>query len=75
MTWSGSTRAALTDQAVYPPLESGGLRTWVAVGGTRMVVRAGTRLPCAIWRSDELSYVELTTPPVGHRAGRVTCTC
>jgi probable LLM family oxidoreductase len=41
VTWSGATRAALTDQTVYPPLASDGLRTWVAVGGTpQSVVRA-----------------------------------
>ena len=41
VTWSGQTRAALTDQAVYPPTESGSLRTWVAVGGSpESVVRA-----------------------------------
>jgi probable LLM family oxidoreductase len=41
VTWSGATRAALADQMVYPPLASGGLRTWVAVGGTpQSVVRA-----------------------------------
>jgi probable LLM family oxidoreductase len=41
VTWSGTTRASLTDQSVYPPLESGSLRTWIAVGGTpQSVVRA-----------------------------------
>jgi probable LLM family oxidoreductase len=41
VTWSGETRAALHDQKVYPPLESGALRTWIAVGGTpESVVRA-----------------------------------
>jgi probable LLM family oxidoreductase len=41
VTWSGQTRAALTDQLVYPPTESGSLRTWVAVGGSpESVVRA-----------------------------------
>src|SRR3954454_11134780 len=34
VTWSGQTRAALTDQMVYPPTESGSLQTWVAVGGS-----------------------------------------
>jgi probable LLM family oxidoreductase len=39
--WSGRTRAALTGQVVYPPLEQGPLRTWVGVGGTpQSVVRA-----------------------------------
>jgi alkanesulfonate monooxygenase SsuD/methylene tetrahydromethanopterin reductase-like flavin-dependent oxidoreductase (luciferase family) len=41
VTWSGHTRAALTDQMVYPPTESGSLMTWVAVGGSpESVVRA-----------------------------------
>src|SRR3712207_6706392 len=41
VTWSGHTRAALTDQTVYPPTESGSLTTWVAVGGSpESVVRA-----------------------------------
>ncbi len=41
VTWSGTTRAPLHEQKVYPPTESGGLRTWIAVGGTpQSVVRA-----------------------------------
>jgi probable LLM family oxidoreductase len=41
VTWSGRTRAALRDQRVYPPIESGRLRTWVGVGGSpESVVRA-----------------------------------
>src|SRR5687768_5160228 len=41
VTWSGQTRAALTDKLVYPPTESGKLTTWVAVGGSpESVVRA-----------------------------------
>src|SRR3954463_2396957 len=41
VTWSGQTRAALTDQMVYPPTETGSLMTWVAVGGSPdSVVRA-----------------------------------
>lgn len=34
VTWTGRTRAPLTDQHVYPPIEHGGLRTWVGVGGS-----------------------------------------
>ncbi|MCU1477746.1 MAG: luciferase [Subtercola sp.] len=34
VTWSGTTRAALTDQSGYPKTESGALRTWVGVGGS-----------------------------------------
>jgi probable LLM family oxidoreductase len=41
VTWSGTTRSGLTDQRVYPPLESGPLKTWVGVGGSpESVVRA-----------------------------------
>jgi probable LLM family oxidoreductase len=41
VTWSGTTRAPLTDQTVYPPTASGSLPTWIAVGGTpESVVRA-----------------------------------
>lgn len=40
VTWSGRTRAALTDQEVFPKTENG-LRAWVGVGGTpESVVRA-----------------------------------
>ncbi|MFZ0608829.1 MAG: LLM class flavin-dependent oxidoreductase [Xanthobacteraceae bacterium] len=41
VTWQGTTRAALNDQSVYPPIETGTLRTWVGVGGSpESVVRA-----------------------------------
>ncbi|GAA3587614.1 LLM class flavin-dependent oxidoreductase [Klugiella xanthotipulae] len=41
VTWSGEHRASLTDQMVYPLLESGSLRTWVGVGGSpQSVIRA-----------------------------------
>ncbi|HVW03842.1 MAG TPA: LLM class flavin-dependent oxidoreductase [Vicinamibacterales bacterium] len=41
VTWSGRTRSALKDQAIYPPVEHGRLRTWVGVGGSpESVVRA-----------------------------------
>jgi len=41
VTWSGRLRAPLDGQVVYPPLETGGLRTWIAVGGSpESVVRA-----------------------------------
>jgi probable LLM family oxidoreductase len=40
VTWSGTTRAALDEQAVFPRTE-GGLTTWVGVGGSpQSVVRA-----------------------------------
>jgi len=41
VTWSGSTRAPLVGQTMYPPIERGTLRTWVGVGGSpESVVRA-----------------------------------
>src|SRR5688572_9143776 len=41
VTWSGKTRPALEDQIVYPPIETGPLRTWVGVGGSpESVIRA-----------------------------------
>jgi probable LLM family oxidoreductase len=41
VTWSGRLRAPLENQIVYPPAETGTLRTWVAVGGSpESVVRA-----------------------------------
>jgi probable LLM family oxidoreductase len=43
VTWSGTTRSALTDQQIYPPLERGGLRTWVGVGGSPESVRRAAR--------------------------------
>lgn len=41
VTWSGTTRAPLEVQRVYPPVERPPLRTWVGVGGSpESVVRA-----------------------------------
>ncbi len=41
VTWSGSLRAPLTDQGVYPHTEGGRIPTWVGVGGSpESVVRA-----------------------------------
>ncbi|TDE94898.1 LLM class flavin-dependent oxidoreductase [Occultella glacieicola] len=41
VTWSGTVRAALSEQTVYPPTASGALRTWLGVGGSpQSVVRA-----------------------------------
>ena len=41
VTWSGTTRAPLNGQRVYPPVENGLLKTWVGVGGSpESVVRA-----------------------------------
>jgi probable LLM family oxidoreductase len=41
ITWQGQTRAALTDQEIYPKTEGGSIPTWVGVGGSpESVVRA-----------------------------------
>ena len=41
VTWSGSMRAPLHDQRVYPPTELGRVPAWIGVGGTpESVVRA-----------------------------------
>jgi probable LLM family oxidoreductase len=32
VTWRGTTRSALTNQRVFPPIEKGRLRTWIGVG-------------------------------------------
>ena len=41
VTWSGSTRAPLSEQEVFPSTASGTLKTWVGVGGSPgSVVRA-----------------------------------
>ncbi len=41
VTWSGTTRPALTDQSVFPHTDSGALKTWLGVGGSpESVVRA-----------------------------------
>ena len=41
VTWSGRTRAKLSNVTAYPPIESGTLKTWIAVGGTpQSVARA-----------------------------------
>jgi probable LLM family oxidoreductase len=41
VTWRGHTRAPLTDQRVFPPVEAGSLKTWVGVGGSpESVIRA-----------------------------------
>lgn len=41
VTWSGRTRAPLSNQRVFPPIENGTLRTWIGVGGSpESVVRA-----------------------------------
>jgi probable LLM family oxidoreductase len=66
VTWSGLTRSALTNQTVYPQVETGCLRTWVGVGGSpESVVRAarhGLPLTLAVIGGSArrfLTYVDL----------------
>ncbi|MPY91728.1 MAG: LLM class flavin-dependent oxidoreductase [Acidimicrobiia bacterium] len=70
VTWSGRTRAALEDQAVYPPTASGSLRTWVGVGGSpESVIRAarhGLPLMLAIIGGEPRSFAPLVD--LYHRA-------
>src|SRR5271168_1310966 len=41
VTWEGTTRPPLTDQRVFPPIETGTLKTWIGVGGSpNSVLRA-----------------------------------
>ena len=41
VTWRGETRSPLTNQRVFPPIESGTLKTWIGVGGSpESVIRA-----------------------------------
>jgi probable LLM family oxidoreductase len=41
ITWQGDTRAPLKNQQVFPPIETGTLKTWVGVGGSpESVIRA-----------------------------------
>jgi probable LLM family oxidoreductase len=41
VTWQGKTRPPLANQRVFPPIETGALKTWIGVGGSpQSVVRA-----------------------------------
>ena len=41
VTWRGNLRPPLRDQQVFPPIEKGGLTTWIGVGGSpESVIRA-----------------------------------
>jgi probable LLM family oxidoreductase len=66
VTWTGSTRASLQGQRIYPTTESGSLKAWVGVGGSpASVVRAahyGLPLVLAIIGGDPrrfAPYIEL----------------
>ncbi|ASD22296.1 LLM class flavin-dependent oxidoreductase [Cryobacterium sp. LW097] len=70
VTWSGSTRGSLTEQRVFPPTESGSIRTWIGVGGSpQSVVRAahyGLPLMLAIIGGEPLAFAQFTD--LYHRA-------
>ena len=72
VTWSGSIRPPLKDQRVYPPTESGTLKTWVGVGGSpQSVVRAakyGLPLTLAIIGGQPLRFAPFVD--LYHRALR-----
>jgi probable LLM family oxidoreductase len=65
VTWSGSTRAALQGQRVFPTTDSGHLMTWVGVGGSpESVVRAaryGLPLVLAIIGGDPRRFCPYVT--------------
>jgi probable LLM family oxidoreductase len=72
VTWSGRFRPALERQQVYPPIETGTLRTWIGVGGSpQSVVRAarhGLPLTLAIIGGDPRRfrpYVDLYLESLG----------
>ncbi|MFJ9008571.1 Atu2307/SP_0267 family LLM class monooxygenase [Streptomyces canus] len=61
VTWSGQTRAALTEADIYPKTESGRIPTWIGVGGTpNSIVRAaryGLPVMLAIIGGDPARFV------------------
>ncbi len=60
VTWSGSTRSAINNQIIHPPIENGTLRTWIGVGGSpESVIRAaryGLPLTLAIIGGNPLRF-------------------
>ncbi len=70
VTWSGHTRAALSDQQVFPRTESGSLSTWIGVGGSpESVIRAaryGLPLMIAIIGGESARFAPLVD--LYHRA-------
>ncbi len=60
VTWSGNIRPPLKDQAIFPPTESGTIKTWIGVGGSpQSVVRAahyGLPLMLAIIGGDPIRF-------------------
>ena len=70
VTWSGQTRPALSEQTVFPPTESGSIKTWIGVGGSpESVIRAahyGMPLMLAIIGGAPLAFAPLVD--LYHRA-------
>ncbi|MFP5328486.1 MAG: LLM class flavin-dependent oxidoreductase [Acidimicrobiia bacterium] len=70
VSWTGTIRPPLADQRVYPPIESGSLKTWVGVGGSpQSIVRAaryGLPLMLAIIGGEPLRFAPLVD--LYHRA-------
>ena len=64
ITWSGQTRASLENAEVYPHVESGLLKAWIAVGGSpQSVIRTaqhGLPLMLAIIGGEPLSFAQFT---------------
>ncbi|MFA6967380.1 LLM class flavin-dependent oxidoreductase [Bosea sp. (in: a-proteobacteria)] len=60
VTWQGTIRPALSNQRVFPPIETGRLKTWIGVGGSpESVVRAaryGLPLMLAIIGGDPVRF-------------------
>ena len=60
VTWVGNIRPPLSGQAIFPPTESGTIKTWIGVGGSpQSVVRAahyGMPLMLAIIGGDPLRF-------------------
>ena len=70
VTWSGKTRAGLKNQRVFPPIQSGTLKTWIGVGGSpESVIRAARQelpLMLAIIGGDPKRFIAYTD--LYHRA-------
>lgn len=64
VTWSGSTRAPLSDAEVFPHVEDGLLKAWIAVGGSpQSVIRTaqhGLPLMLAIIGGSPQSFAQFT---------------
>jgi probable LLM family oxidoreductase len=77
VNWNGTTRPEIKDQRVYPPIETGSLKTWIGVGGSpESVVRAvshGLPLMLAIIGGEPVrfkQFVDLYHRAVEHFGGQ-----